>query len=428
MSAASPAVSADEKPAPPQQQQQQERPRDKTALLRHPRLRRVLAILTLTLGALFATWWFFSRPFISTDDARVAAPVVMVAPQGPGGRVERVLVREGQEVQAGEALVELEAIAERAQVDRARALLKLTEARIGEAEAQLELERRLSEAAERRAHANVRSAQAVLQRTVSGARAEEKSRARADVAAAETLAAQAKRDLERAEALSHDGSIAPAALETARTTEASARASLDARKAALELLEHGARPEDVSISRGGVLLAEAGLVEADAGSDRVVLRTRQVEEARAQAAQSRAELALAELTLSRMTLKSSAAGTVIRVSVDPGDNLAPGQGAVTVVDLAHAWIAANVEETKTGLLHPGQPVHISIDEGGELNGRLEVVTKSAASQFALIPADNAAGNFTKVVQRIPVRIAIDESAALSSLRVGQSVEVRIRVR
>jgi membrane fusion protein (multidrug efflux system) len=99
-----------------------------------------------------------------------------------------------------------------------------------------------------------------------------------------------------------------------------------------------------------------------------------------------------------------------------------------VVDLSHAWIAANVKETATALLRAGQPASVSIDEGGALSGHVQVVTQAAASQFALIPADNAAGNFTKVVQRIPVRIAIDPSPRVAALRVGESVEVRIRVR
>jgi membrane fusion protein (multidrug efflux system) len=261
---------------------------------------------------------------------------------------------------------------------------------------------------------------------VQGARAEELARARAELAGAEALATQRRRDLDRAQGLAREEAIASAELEAARTAEAAARASLEARKAALEELEHGTRPEDLSISQGGVLQAEAGLLEADGGTDRVALRARQVDEARAQAAQARAELALAEVGLERMTLASSVGGVVVRVTVDPGDLLAPGQGAVTVVDVEHAWVAANVEETAAGGLRPGQPATIAIDEGGELTGHVEVVAQAAASQFALIPADNAAGNFTKVVQRIPVRIAIDPSPRVPSLRVGQSVVVQIR--
>jgi membrane fusion protein (multidrug efflux system) len=380
-----------------------------------------MAAVAAVLAGLFGLWWFHFRPFVSTDDARVAAPIIVIAPQGSGGRVDRVLVREGQSVKAGETLVELDAAAERSQVDKARALVALADARVGEAEAQLRIERRLSEVSERRARATVSSAQASEERTTRGARAEEIEKARADVAAAKSLVVQAHRDLDRAEALARDGAIAQAALETARTGDASTRAALESKTAALDLLEHGSRPEDISIAQSGVIAAKAGLLDASAGTDRVAFRSRQVEAAQAQAAQARADLA-------RMTLTSSVDGVIVRVTVDPGDYLSPAQGAVTIVDLAHAWIAANVEETASGLLRLGQPVAVAIDEGGELTGRVDVITQSAASSFALIPADNAAGNYTKVVQRIPIRVAIDPSPRIHTLRAGQSVEVRIRIR
>jgi membrane fusion protein (multidrug efflux system) len=397
-------------------------------ILQHSRFRRVVAALALVLVGLFILWWFHFRPFVSTDDARVAAPLIVIAPQGSGGRVDRVLVREGQTVRASEPLVELDASAERSQVDRARALLALADARVGEAEAQLRLESRLSEATERRARAGVHSAQASQDRTTRGARSEEVARARADVAVAETVTVQARRDLDRAESLAREGAIAQVSLETARTAESAARASLESKQAMLDLLAHGNRPEDISIAQSGVLAAQAGLLDASGGVDRVAFRTRQVEASRAQAAQARAELTLAEVALARMTLKSSVGGVVVRVPVDPGDYLSPGQGAITIIDIAHAWIAANVEETASGLLRMGQVADISIDEGGDLSGRVDVITQSAASAFALIPADNAAGNYTKVVQRIPIRIAIDASPRVQALRAGQSVVVRIRVR
>jgi membrane fusion protein (multidrug efflux system) len=397
-------------------------------ILQHPRFRRVVAALAIALVGLVVVWWFHFRPFVSTDDARVAAPLIVIAPHGAGGRVDRVLVREGQTVHASEPLVELDASAERSQVDRARALLALADARVGEAEAELRLERRVSEATQKRARATVHSAQASQERTTRGARAEEVAKSRADFAEAQTLALQARRDLDRAEALAREGAIAEVNLETARTAAATARASLESKQAMLDLLEHGNRPEDISIAQSGVVAAQAGLLDASGGVDRVAFRTRQVEAARALAAQARAELTLAEVALARMTLKSSVGGVVVRVPVDPGDYLSPGQGAVTIIDIAHAWIAANVEETASGLLRMGQAASVSIDEGGDLVGRVDVITQSAASAFALIPADNAAGNYTKVVQRIPIRIAIDASPRVQALRAGQSVVVRIRVR
>jgi len=155
--------------------------------------------------------------------------------------------------------------------------------------------------------------------------------------------------------LARDGAIAQVALETARTGDASTRAALESKTAALDLLEHGSRPEDISIAQSGVVAAKAGLLDASAGTDRVAFRSRQVEAAQAQAAQARADLKLAEVALARMTLTSSVDGVIVRVTVDPGDYLSPAQGAVTIVDLAHAWIAANVEETASGLLRLGQP-------------------------------------------------------------------------
>jgi membrane fusion protein (multidrug efflux system) len=398
------------------------------AAMAHRRVRRVALGLAFALLLLLALWWLRFRPFVATDDARVAAPVIVVAPEGNGGRVERVLVKEGQQVEAGQALVELDAAEERVRVERAKALLAVADAKVEEAEAQLALDRRLADASQRRALAGVRSAEAARDRTVRGARIEDIARARAQVGEASVLADQAKRDRGRAEVLAKGGAIPAAGLDAARTAAASAGEALAAHQAALALLERGSRPEDVAISQGAVLQAKAEAIEAGAGEDRVLLRTRQLDAARAQAAQARAELALAEVALGRMTLKSTSAGAVVRVPIEPGDHLAPGQGALTIVDVAHAWIAANVEETSSGLLRPGQPAHVDVDEGGELEARVEAVIPSAASQFALIPADNAAGNFTKVVQRIPVRLTILPSARNPALRVGQSVEVRIRVR
>ena len=169
------------------------------------------------------------------------------------------------------------------------------------------------------------------------------------------------------------------------------------------------------------------MIEAEAAGGKVTLRVQQLEEARAAQAQASAEVAAAEIALDLMMLRSPFDGVVLRVAVDPGNYVSTGQGVVTIADTAHAWVAANVEETAAGRVRPGEPVRIEVDEGGELEGRVEVVTQTAASRFALIPADNAAGNFTKVVQRIPIRIAVD-GAAGRALRVGQSVVARIRVR
>jgi len=306
----------------------------------------------------------------------------------------------------------------------------VTSTRVGvgsAAKASLALERHLATASVSRAKASVSSAKAALLRTVHGARGQEIEQAKARVSAAKARLDEATRNFDRAQKLLDQGASTQQALDSARTNKEAAQASLNAEQASLRLLQDGARPQDVSISRGQVALAQAGLEEADAGADKVALRKRQLQKAEALLTSARADVDLAKIAVDRATLKSPTAGVVVRVQADPGDHLSTGQGAVTVVDIDHAYVSANVEETESAKLAQGQPVQVSIDEGGELTGHVDVVAQSAASAFALIPADNAAGNFTKVVQRIPVRIALEPSPRLSSLRVGQSVVLRIRV-
>jgi len=139
-----------------------------------------------------------------------------------------------------------------------------------------------------------------------------------------------------------------------------------------------------------------------------------------------AEFQIANANLDDTYLKSPIDGIVIKRIAEVGNVLEPRQTAVILANIQEAWIAANVEETSINTIRKGQPVKIHVDEGYDLEGSVDEVIRSTASQFALIPSDNASGNYTKVVQRIPVRIAIT-SGRRELLRVGESAEVRIRV-
>lgn len=152
-----------------------------------------------------------------------------------------------------------------------------------------------------------------------------------------------------------------------------------------------------------------------------------LEIARANADEAEAELKLAEVALENTYLKSPFDGVVIQKLAEVGNLLESGQTAVVVADVAHAWIAANIEETSAADLKIGQPVSISIDEGGDMEGEVSEIRQSVAAQFALIPSDNGAGNFTKVVQRIPIKVAL-KNISERPLRAGQSVEIKIKVR
>ena len=151
-----------------------------------------------------------------------------------------------------------------------------------------------------------------------------------------------------------------------------------------------------------------------------------VDQAEAQAATAEAELQLAVVSLENTYLKSPFDGVVVQKLADVGNLLEQNQTAIVVADEANAWIAANIEETSVGLIKVGQSVFITIDEGGRLEGKVSEVRQSVASQFALIPSDSGAGNYTKVVQRVPIKVKITKRNN-QVLRAGQSVEIKVRV-
>lgn len=142
---------------------------------------------------------------------------------------------------------------------------------------------------------------------------------------------------------------------------------------------------------------------------------------------AQADVDLAKLAVDRTYLKSSLNGVVVQKTAEVGNMLETGQSAFAVADLEHAWVAANIEETKVGRVKAGQPVKITVDEGGDLTGKVSEIREAVAAQFALIPADNGSGNFTKQVQRVAIKVALDPHPGCV-LRVGQSVEIRIRTR
>ncbi|MDD4858543.1 MAG: efflux RND transporter periplasmic adaptor subunit, partial [Candidatus Krumholzibacteria bacterium] len=148
-----------------------------------------------------------------------------------------------------------------------------------------------------------------------------------------------------------------------------------------------------------------------------------------------AQLAVIETQLGNTKIFAPGAGVVARKWVVPGDIVQPGLSIFTVFDLANLWITANFEETKVGSIRLDDPVRVMVDarKGLALEGRVELIGAAAASRFSLIPPNNASGNFTKITQRIPVKISIeaarpDSTASGAPLLPGMSAEVKIRVK
>lgn len=149
---------------------------------------------------------------------------------------------------------------------------------------------------------------------------------------------------------------------------------------------------------------------------------------------ARAQLGVIKAQLLNTVVKSPMDGVVAKRWVLTGDVVQPGQPIFTIYDMKNVWVTANLEETKLGHIHLGDPVDINVDTypGLKFSGRVFEIGSYTASEFSLIPPDNASGNFTKVTQRVPIKISIDDPAtpggAKPVLRPGMSVEVSVRVK
>jgi membrane fusion protein (multidrug efflux system) len=191
-------------------------------------------------------------------------------------------------------------------------------------------------------------------------------------------------------------------------------------------LDHTVYQSQLEKAQAHSVLAQADFKRAERLYKQGALAEREFQAAQANNQSALADLQLAQNALDHTYLKSPVNGIVIEKIAVIGNLMESGQVALVVADADHAWIAANIQETSVGDVKAGQPVQISVDEGGKLTGKVWEVTTATASQFALLPAENASGNFIKLVQRIPVKVSLDPHPD-RVLKAGQSVEIRIKV-
>ncbi len=375
----------------------------------------VLVILAIGGGLL---GWSAGRGKESTDDAQVEGRVANVAPR-VAGQVKRVLVQDNQAVQAGDVLVELDDRDFVIKVAAARADLAAANATLHSMEAQLAV-------TEKSATANV----VVAKGGVSQARALEGTtyasieQARADVTAATSRVALAKLEKERSEKLVADGAVARADLDLKTATLDQAEAALVQARARLS-----AAQANVGNSSGTVDTAKGRLLLAELGPEQVEGAKAQVELAKARVEQAKAALAQAELNLSYTKVTAQTSGIVARRSVEVGQTVSPDRPLMAIVPPDDTWIVANFKEDQLAEMKPGQRVDIEIDgyAGRTFHGTVDSIAAGTGSRFALLPPDNASGNFTKVVQRVPVLVRLENEPDVT-LRPGMSVTVTVHTK
>jgi membrane fusion protein (multidrug efflux system) len=247
--------------------------------------------------------------------------------------------------------------------------------------------------------------------------------ARAQLAAAQANLVKATNDEKRAHTLVAQGAISQS---DADATQAAYQSALAAKDGA----DEGVREAQANLDRAQAQLQQgsAVLAQAQTGTDTTKIKQAQASTADAEAAAAQAALQAAQLQLSYATIRAPIDGVVSKRSVNVGDFVSVGQPLMAVVDQKNIWVTANLKETQLTNVRIGQPVAIKVDAfpHEKFRGTVQSIAPATGSTFALIPPDNATGNYTKVVQRVPVRIAIDQSSDPSRLlRQGLSVVVTI---
>ena len=327
--------------------------------------------LALLVGlAAWGAWYFLlaERHEQSTNDAFVSADYTLVAPK-VSGFIDEVLVQDNQRVKAGELLARIDDRDYRAALDGARAEVASSEAQLANAQATLDRQQSLID----QVHATLQAD-------------------RAEVLFAE-------RERERYERLVGRGAGTVQNSQQAQSRYDSARAKQQENR--------------------------AGLLATQKQTD---ILAAQRDAAGAALQSAKANLERAELDLSHTQLRAPVAGMVGRRAVRVGAYVKPGDVLLAVVPLEQAYVVANFQETQLHHMRPGQAVSIRVDSFPDevLRGHVQSLAPATGVTFAAIAPDNATGNFTKVVQRIPVKIVLDaDQALIGHLRVGMSVDARV---
>jgi membrane fusion protein (multidrug efflux system) len=378
---------------------------------------RVLLFLVLAALLTAGIVWMLGRGKESTDDAQIEGHVITVSVRIPG-QVAKVNVTDNQQVHAGDILVELDLDELKARAAVARADRLAAEASLALAQAQLAL-------TERTTAAGIRQARGGLSQAASGVASSKAQldQAQADISTAESRRSLALKELQRVRELFGKGSVSQAELDARQAAYDQSEAGLELARARLQ-----SNQAVISGNYGGVEQAQGRLVAALTAPQQVQSSQAQVQLAQARVEQTRATERLAELNLSYGIVRAPTSGIVSRKNVEAGSLVSPERPMLALVPLDDVWVVANFKENQIGVMKPGQATRVKIDTfpGRALSAHVESIAAGTGARFALLPPDNATGNFVKVVQRIPVRIKIDDRGGLV-LRPGMSAEVTVHV-
>ena len=406
---------------------------------RQPLIFAVAGVAAIVAGNSGYHYWQHASTHEETDNATVSGHIHQVSSR-INGTVSEVEVNDNQIVKQGQLLVKLDPSDLQVKALQAQAALEAAQRQANAAQSNISLASETTSAKTAQAQGDVTAAAATID-SAKAAVAEAQAgiptaqaavaEAQAGIPAAQAQVAQADANLQRAQtdynryaALAQQGAIPSQQLDTARAAYDVARAQKQAAEQLVQQAQAKLAQAQQGVARAqsqlaqaqqAVVTAQAKLVaskgrlqQATAGGQQTEVNRAQYEAAKAAIAQAEASLKDAQLQLSYTNIVAPSGGRVGRKTVEVGQRIQPGSPLMAIVE-GDYWITANFKETQMKDIKPGQKVEVKLDAfpNHPFVGRVDSVSPASGAQFALLPPDNATGNFTKVVQRIPVKITFD---------------------
>jgi len=390
----------------------------------------ILVLAAVVVAAAILAWLAYTSGRETTDDAQVDGHIVPVAAKIYGNVIE-VLVKDNQSVKAGDVIVRVDPRDYQSRVDQAKAALALAESHLPASNITVPLTRDTTESMASSSSAQLEVAKAELARAklthelaatsdlaaaraVVEARQASSDRAQADLARMKPLAAKAEISKQQLDAYEAAARVAASDLKAAQERLSSAITDAAIKKAAIEVVQ-----AQVERARAEVEASKANLRKTD-------ISVSDVGSAEAAITQAKTVLEAAELQLSYTTVVAPEDGVVTKKSVEVGQIVQPGQSMMMIIPLHKVWVTANFKETQLADVKPGQRAEIDVDMYNKtFIGKVDSLAGATGTRLSLLPPENATGNFVKVVQRIPVKIVLDETTGTEVLRPGMNVVATI---
>lgn len=418
-----------------------------------PRKKKILilgGIVGLVIGLYFGLQWVLFRwHYVSTDDAQVKGNLVNLSAK-VSGRIVQLRVEEGDRVQAGQVLVEIDPKDYLAAQAQAQANLEMARHDLDRAVTQLSLTRErviqgigTAEASFRESGESLKFAEddATLQtdrvnKDIDRARANLQA-AKAKVLEAKATLENAKKEFDRNHELFRSNYVAETARDSAETAWQVAQSKYDValeneRDAVSQVEMAEANQRSITLKKQSIRVSEQvrerakiNVALAQEEKKQIALQEKSIELLKAKVQETEATLQLAEIHLQETKVLSPISGVISKRLVDQGQVVQVGQPLLVVNNPTEKWVVANVEETKVRRVHQGAKTLVEVDAfpGRDFEGRVEFIGSAASSEFALLPSENPSGNFIKVTHRIPVRVSVQDPKNM--LKPGMMVVVAI---